>query len=267
MAASAIVQLRLVKRAAARQAFSPRESNMKIHRRQFLHFATAAAGLSVRSQIARAEAYPSRLVRIVVGFPAGTSSDLTARLTSQWLSERMGQQFIVENRPGAGTNIAADAVAHAQADGYSLLWITQTNAINASIYTALTFNFIRDIAPVASILHVPPVLMVHPTVPAKTLPEFIAYAKANPGKLNMSSPGIGSVNHVAGELFKMMTGVDIVHVPYKGSQFPDLLSGQVQLTFNPLPASLEFIRAGKLRALAVTYDLESDIQRSTTSNR
>jgi tripartite-type tricarboxylate transporter receptor subunit TctC len=231
---------------------------MKLPRRTFLHLAAGAAALPVLPRIAWAQTYPSRPVRIIVGFPAGTSSDITARLIGQWLSDRLGQQFIVENRPGAGTNIATDAVVHAAPDGYTLLWVTQTNAINASVYTALNFNFIRDIQPVASIIRVAAVMMVHPSVPAKTVPEFIAYAKANPGKINMSSPGIGSANHVFGELFKMMTGVDLVHVPYRTSQFPDLLSGQVQVTFNPLPSSLEFIRAGKLRALAVTTAKRQD---------
>ena len=225
---------------------------MKIHRRTFLHLAAGAAAFSFASGTASAEAYPVRPLRIIVGFPAGTSSDLTARLIGQWLSKQLGQQFIVENRTGAGTNIAADTVVHSPADGYTLLWVTQTNAINASIYKALDFNFIRDIQPVASIMKVPAVMMVHPSVPVKTVPEFIAYAKANPGKINMSTPGIGSINHVAGELFKMMAGVNLVAVHYRSSQFPDLLSGQVQVTFNPLPSSLEFIRAGKLRALAVT---------------
>ena len=225
---------------------------MKIHRRTVLYLAAGAAAFSAATGTASAEAYPVRPLRIIVGFPAGTSSDLTARLIGQWLSKQLGQQFIVENRTGAGTNIAADTVVHSPADGYTLLWVTQTNAINASIYKALDFNFIRDIQPVASIIKVPAVMMVHPSVPAKTVPEFIAYAKANPGKINMSTPGIGSINHVAGELFKMMAGVNLVAVHYRSSQFPDLLSGQVQVTFNPLPSSLEFIRAGKLRALAVT---------------
>jgi tripartite-type tricarboxylate transporter receptor subunit TctC len=225
---------------------------MKVPRRTFLHLTAGAATFSIASGIANAEVYPMRPVRIVVGFPAGTSSDITARLIAQWLSQRLGQQFIVENQPGAGTNIAADTVVHSPADGYTLLWITQTNAINASIYKALNFNFIRDIQPVASIIKVPAVMMVHPSVPAKTVPEFIAYAKANPGKINMSTPGIGSIDHVAGELFKMMAGVDLVTVHYRSSMFPDLLSGQMQVTFNPLPSSLEFIKAGKLRALAVT---------------
>jgi tripartite-type tricarboxylate transporter receptor subunit TctC len=223
----------------------------RLHRRRFLEMAGAAAALPLAGP-AMAQAYPARPVRVIVGYAAGGPTDIAARMIGQWLSERLGQHFIVENRTGAGTNIAAETIVHAPPDGYSLLWITQTNAINATVYEALNFNFIRDIQPVASILHVPTVMMVHPSVPAETVPEFIAYAKANPGKINMSSPGIGSVNHVAGELFKMMTGVDLVHVPYRGSQFPDLLSGQVQVTFNPLPSSLEFIRSGKLRALAVT---------------
>ena len=210
------------------------------------------------SRIASADTYPGRPVHIIVGFPAGTSSDITARLISQWLSERLGQQFVVENRTGAGTNVAADTVVHASPDGYSLLWITQTNAINTTLYNNLNFDFSRDIQPVASIMRVPAVMMENPSVPAKSVPEFIAYAKANPGKINMSSPGIGSINHVAGEMFKMMAGVNLVHIPYRSSQFPDLLGGQVQVTFNPLPSSLDFIRSGKLRALAVTSAARSD---------
>jgi tripartite-type tricarboxylate transporter receptor subunit TctC len=221
-------------------------------RRQFLHLAAGAVALPGLSRIAWAQAYPTRPVRIVVGFPPGTSSDITARLIAEWLSQRLGQQVLVENRTGAGTNIAAEAVVQASPDGYSLLWVTQTNAINATLYESLNFNFIRDIAPVAGVIRVPTVMMINPSVPAKTVPEFIAYAKANPDKINMSSPGIGSANHVLGELFQMMTGVKLVHIPYKGSQFPDLLSGQVQITFNPLPSSLNFINTGKLRALAVT---------------
>ena len=225
---------------------------MKLPRRQFLHLAAGAVALPALSRVAWAQSYPTRPVRLVVGFPPGTSSDITARLIAEWLSERLGQQVVVENRPGAGTNIAAEAVVQAPPDGYSLLWVTQTNAINATLYESLKFNFIRDIDPVAGVIRVPTVMMVNPSVPAKTVPEFIAYAKANPDKINMSSPGIGSANHVLGELFKMMTGVKLVHVPYRGSQFPDLLSGQVQITFNPLPSSLNFINTGKLRALAVT---------------
>jgi tripartite-type tricarboxylate transporter receptor subunit TctC len=225
---------------------------MKLPRRQFLLLAGGAVALPAFSRVAWAQSYPTRPVRLVVGFPPGTSSDITARLIAEWLSQRLGQQFIVENRPGAGTNIAAETVVQAPPDGHSLLWVTQTNAINATLYESLKFDFIRDIEPVAGVIRVPTVMMVNPSVPAKTVPEFIAYAKANPDKINMSSPGIGSANHVLGELFEMMTGVKLVHVPYRGSQFPDLLSGQVQITFNPLPSSLNFINTGKLRALAVT---------------
>ncbi len=223
-----------------------------LHRRHVLQRAAGAVALTATSRFAWAQSYPTRPAHIIVGFPAGTSSDITARLIAQWLSERLGQQFIVENRTGAGTNVAADTVVHALPDGYMLLWVTQTNTINATLYDTLNFNFGTDIQPVASILRVPAVVMVNPAVPAKTIPEFIAYAKANPGKVNMSSPGIGSINHVAGEMFKMMAGVDLVHVPYRSSQFPDLLGGQVQVTFNPLPSSLDFIRSEKLRGLAVT---------------
>ena len=229
-----------------------------LHRRHFLQLAAGVTAVPAMSRITCAEAYPSRPARIICGFPAGTSSDISSRLIGQWLSQRLGQQFVVEDRPGAGTNIATEAVVHAAPDGYTLLWVTQTNAINATAYGNLNFNFIRDIAPVASVMRVPAVVMVNPGVPAKTIPEFIAYAKANPGKINMSSPGIGSINHVAGELFKMMAGVDLVHVPYRTSQFPDLLGGQVQVTFNPLPSSLDFIRSGKLRALAVTSATSAD---------
>jgi tripartite-type tricarboxylate transporter receptor subunit TctC len=231
---------------------------MRASRRQFLRLSVGTVALTVLFRDAWALDYPERPTRIIVGFPAGTSSDITARLIAQWLSQQLGQQFIVEDRPGAGTNIAADTVVHATPDGYTLLWVTQTNAINATLYDDLNFNFIRDIEPVASILRVPAVMMINPSVPAKTVPEFIAYAKANPGKINMSSPGSGSINHVAGEMFKMMAGVNLVHIPYRSSQFPDLLAGQVQVTFNPLPSSLDFIRSGKLRALAVTSATRSD---------
>jgi tripartite-type tricarboxylate transporter receptor subunit TctC len=228
------------------------ETTVNLRRRALLRLAAGFAALPAVSHITWADTYPSRPGRIIVGFPPGTSSDICARLIGQWLSERLGQQFIIENRPGAGTNIAAETVVQAVPDGYTLLWVTQTNAINGTVYKSLKFNFMHDIEPVAGVITVPTVMMVNPNVPAKTVPEFIAYAKANPGKINMSSPGIGSANHVLGELFEMMTGTKFVHVPYKGSQFPDLLSGQVQLTFNPLPSSLSFIRDGKLRALAVT---------------
>jgi len=225
---------------------------MTLRRRDFLHLSAGAAALPALSRFAWADTYPSRPGRIIVGFPPGTSSDICARLIGQWLSEKLGQQFVVENKTGAGTNIAAEAIVQATPDGYSLLWVTQTNAINATLYKSLKFNFIKDIEPVAGVITVPTVMMVNPGVPAKTVAEFIAYAKANPGKINMSSPGIGSANHILGELFNMMAGIKMVHVPYKGSQFPDLISGQVQVTFNPLPSSLGFIKSGKLRALGVT---------------
>lgn len=225
---------------------------MTLRRRDFLHLSAGAAALPALSRFARADTYPSRSGRIIVGFPPGTSSDICARLIGQWLSEKLGQQFVVENKTGAGTNIAAEAVVQASPDGYTLLWVTQTNAINATLYKSLKFNFIKDIEPVAGVITVPTVMMVNPAVPAKTVAEFIAYAKANPGKINMSSPGIGSANHILGELFNMMAGIKMVHVPYKGSQFPDLISGRVQVTFNPLPSSLGFIKNGKLRALGVT---------------
>jgi tripartite-type tricarboxylate transporter receptor subunit TctC len=225
---------------------------MTLRRRDFLHLSAGAAALPALSRFARADTYPSRSGRIIVGFPPGTSSDICARLIGQWLSEKLGQQFVVENKTGAGTNIAAEAVVQALPDGYTLLWVTQTNAINATLYKSLKFNFIKDIEPVAGVITVPTVMMVNPAVPAKTVAEFIAYAKANPGKINMSSPGIGSANHILGELFNMMAGIKMVHVPYKGSQFPDLISGRVQVTFNPLPSSLGFIKNGKLRALGVT---------------
>jgi tripartite-type tricarboxylate transporter receptor subunit TctC len=206
------------------------------------------------SPFAWAQAYPTRPVRIVVGFPAGGGSDITARLVGQWLSERLDQQFIIDNRPGAATNIATEAVVRAPADGYTLLLCGVFNAANAMIYDKLNFNFIRDIAPVAGVLRGPYVMAVNPSVPAKTVPEFIAYAKANPGKLNMASPGNGTGSHVAGELFKMMAGVEMVHVPYRGSTpaLTDLLGGQVQVMFDATPSSLPHIRAGKLRPLAVT---------------
>jgi tripartite-type tricarboxylate transporter receptor subunit TctC len=226
---------------------------MKLLRRKFLHLTAGAAALQAVSRIAWAQTYPTRPVRLIVGFPAGGSaSDIVARLMGQWLSERLGQQFVVENRPGAGTNIAAEAVVRSPPDGYTLLFVTAANAFNATLYDNLSFNFIRDIAPVASTIRVPYVLVVNPSVPAKAVPEFIAYAKANPGKVNMASNGTGSAGHVAGELFKMMAGVDLIHVPYRSNFYADLLGGQVQITFAPLPPVIEYIRSDKLRALAVT---------------
>jgi tripartite-type tricarboxylate transporter receptor subunit TctC len=204
------------------------------------------------SRIARAQTYPTRPVRVIAGYSAGGGPDIVARLMSQWLSERFQQQFIVENRTGAGTNLATEAVVRALPDGYTLLEVTASNAFNAALYNNLSFDFIRDIAPIASISRTPFVMEVNPSVPVKTVPEFIVYAKANPGKLNMASNGIGSAGHIAGELFETMTGVNMVHVPYRGNYLPDLLAGQTQVTFSPIPTSIEQIRAGKLRALAVT---------------
>jgi len=225
---------------------------MKLSRRTFLDLAAGAAALSVGSRIAGAQSYPTRPVRIVVGFPPGITPDIVTRLIAQSLSERLGQQFIVDNRPGANSNIGTEIAVRAPADGYTLLTVTGTNAINTTLYEHLNFDLIRDIAPVAGLIRSPNVLMVNPSVPANTLAEFIAYAKANPGKLNYASAGSGSAANVAGELFKAMAGVDLVHVPYRGNYLPDLLGGQVQASFSPIPQSIEFIRAGKLRALAVT---------------
>ena len=226
---------------------------MKLLRRQFLHLAAGVAALPAALQFAWAQAYPTQPVRVIVGFPAGQAADSLARIVAQALSQRLGQQFIVDNRPGAGGNIGTDAVVRATPDGYTILMEVMTsNAINASLYPDLNFNFVRDIAPVAIIGGAAYVVAVNPSVPANTLPEFIAYAKANPGKINMGSAGIGTPPHAFGELFKMMAGVDMVHVPYKGSYVPDLLSGQVQVVFSPMPTVVAQVRAGKLRALAVT---------------
>jgi tripartite-type tricarboxylate transporter receptor subunit TctC len=211
-------------------------------------------------RIAKAQGYPTRPVRIIVGFTAGGNFDLTARLISQWLSQRLGQQFIVENRPGAGTNIATEAVLRAPADGHTLLLGGAVNAINATLYEKLNFDFLRDMAPVASVIRFPNVIDLNPSFPAKTIPEFIAYAKANPGKVNMASSGNGTSQHLSGELFKMMTGVNLVHVPYRGAPqaLTDLIGGQVQVSFDPLPPAIELIRSGKVRALAVTTAVRSD---------
>jgi tripartite-type tricarboxylate transporter receptor subunit TctC len=224
------------------------------HRRQFLHLAAGAAALPALSDIVRAQSYPTRPVRIIVGFPAGGGADIVARLIGQWLSERLGQQFIIENRPGAGSNIATEAVVRAAADGYTLLLVHAANAFNATLYDKLNFNFIRDIAPVAGIIVVPNVMVVHPSVPAKTIPELIAYAKANPGKINIASGPIGGPAHVAAELFKMMTGTDMLLVSYRGvgPAVTDLLGGQVQVMFVTTVSSIEYIKTGRLRALAVT---------------
>ena len=228
------------------------------HRRQFLLLAAGAAALPTVSRIARAQAYPTRPVRIIVGFSAGGGVDIVARLMGQWLSERMGQPFIIENRPGVASNIGTEAVVRAPPDGYTLLIVQASNAINATLYNKLNFNFIRDIAPVASMIRQPEVMLVNPAVPAKTVPEFIAYAKANPGKINMASPGIGSTNHLCGEMFKAMTGIDMIHIPYRADVFSDLISGQVQVFFGAMAASIEYIRAGRLRAVAVTTATRSE---------
>jgi tripartite-type tricarboxylate transporter receptor subunit TctC len=233
---------------------------MKLPRRTFLHLAAGAAALPAVSRIARAQEYPTKPVRIIVGFAPGGGADIAARLIGQWLSERLGQSFVIENRPGAGSNIATEAVVRAPSDGYTLLLVSAPAAINATLYEKLSFNFIRDIAPVASISHVPHVMVVHPSFPAKTVPEFIAYAKANAGKINMASAGNGSTPHVAGELFKMMAGVNLIHVPYRsaGPALTDLLGGQVQVMFDNMASSIEHIRAGKLRPLAVTTTMRSE---------
>jgi tripartite-type tricarboxylate transporter receptor subunit TctC len=233
---------------------------MRSSRRQFMYLATVAAALPGVSRIAGALTYPSRPVRIIVGAPAGSAPDILARLIGQWLSERLGQPFVIEARLGAGSNIAAEAVVNAAPDGHTLLLASPAAAINATLYKKLNYNFIRDIAPVAGISREPQVMLVNPTVPARTIPEFIAHAKANPGKLSMASPGHGTAPHMAGELFKMMTGIDMVHVPYHGSApaLTDLLGGQVQVMFVPLTASIEHVRSGKLRALAVTTQARSE---------
>jgi tripartite-type tricarboxylate transporter receptor subunit TctC len=233
---------------------------VKLPRRRFLHLAAGAATLPAISRFAWAQAYPTRPVRLVVGFAAGGGTDIIARLIGQWLSERLGQPFIIENRPGAGTNIGAEAVVRASADGYTLLMVGSSNAINATFYDNLNFNFIRDIAPVAGIASQPLVMVANPSVPARTVPEFIANAESNPGRFNMASAGTGIVDHLAGELFKMMAGVNIVHVPYRGTgpALADLLGGQVQVMFGGIIASIEYIRSGRLRALAVTTATRSE---------
>jgi tripartite-type tricarboxylate transporter receptor subunit TctC len=232
---------------------------MKLRRRALLHLALASAAVALVSSLARAETYPTRPVRVIVGFAPGGSADITGRLIGQWLSERLHQQFLIENRPGAGTNIATASVIEAPPDGYTLLFVTAANFINATLYEKLPFNFMHDIAPVAVISREPGVMVVHPSMPAKTISDFIAYAKANPGRITMASGGIGAPSHVSGELFKMMAGVDMVHVPYRGAgpAVTDLLGGQVQVYFTPMSAAIEHIRAGKLRALAVTTEQRS----------
>jgi tripartite-type tricarboxylate transporter receptor subunit TctC len=227
---------------------------MKLSRRRLLHLAAATAALPATARLARAQTYPARPVHIIAGFAAGGGVDITARLIGQWLSERLGQNFITDNRPGAGGNIGTEVVVNAPPDGYTLLLATVPNAVNATLYEKLNFNFVRDIAPVAGIIRVPQVILVNPSVPAKTVAEFISYAKANPGKVNMASAGNGSAPHMAGELFNVMAGINMVHVPYRGQgpALTDLLGGQVQVLFATTPGTTEYVRTGKLRALAVT---------------
>jgi tripartite-type tricarboxylate transporter receptor subunit TctC len=231
-----------------------------LQRRQFLHLAAGAAALPAVSRFACAQSYPTQPVRIIVPFALGGASDITARLIGQWLSERLGQQFVTENRPGTGSNIGTEIVVNAPPDGYTLLLVGAYNAINATLYEKLNHNFIRDIAPVASVTRGSLVMVVNSSVPANTVPEFIAYAKANPRKLNMASAGTGTVSHIAGELFKMMAGVDMVHVPYHGGgpALPDLIAGHVQVTFVTTISSIKYIRDGRLRALAVTTATRSE---------
>jgi tripartite-type tricarboxylate transporter receptor subunit TctC len=234
---------------------------MKLRRREFLQLAAGAAALPAVSSRARAQAYPARPVRLIIGYPPGGSADITARLTGQWLSERLGQPVVIESRPGAATNLATEAVVRASPDGYTLLLVAPANAINATLYDKLNFDSLRDLAPVAGIIRFPNVVVVNPSLPIKTIPELIAYAKANPGKLNMASSGNGSTIHMSGELFKMLTGINMVHVPYRGGApaLTDLLSGQVHVMFDNIPTSAEHVRAGRLRGLAVTSAARSDV--------
>jgi tripartite-type tricarboxylate transporter receptor subunit TctC len=233
---------------------------MKLPRRQFLHVAAGAAALPFAPYVARAQAYPTRPVRWVVGFVPGGASDPVARIMGQWLSERLGQPFVIENKPGAGSNIAAQSVIASPPDGYTLLMVPTASAINATFYDNLPFNFLRDIAPVAALVRIPNVIVVNPALPVQNLAEFIAYAKTNPGKINVGSAGTGTANHMAGELFKAMTGINLVHVPYRGgaAAITDLLAGQVQVIFDLVPNSIEHIKSGKLRALAVTTATRSE---------
>jgi tripartite-type tricarboxylate transporter receptor subunit TctC len=233
---------------------------MKLPRRKFVHLVAGAAALPAVSHFVWAQTYPTRPVHLVVGFPPGGGTDITARLIGQWLSERLGQQFVIENRPGAGSNIATEGVVRAAADGYTLLLVSAAHAINATLYDRLNYNFLRDVAPVAGVIRVPNLMEVNPSLPPKSVPEFIAYAKANPGKVNYASGGNGTAQHLTGELFKMMTGVDMVHVPYRGAApaLTDLIGGQVQVMFGDMPSSIEHIRAGTLRPLAVTTTARSE---------
>jgi tripartite-type tricarboxylate transporter receptor subunit TctC len=234
---------------------------MKPSRRKFLGFAGGAIALPISSRLAHAQAWPSRPVRLIIGYTPGGSADLTARLMGQWLSEKLGQSFVIENRPGGGTNIATEAVLRAAPDGYTLLLVAPANAINATLYDKLSFNFIKEAEPVAALIRFPNVVCVHPSVPVNSIPELIAYAKANPGKLNMASSGNGSTIHMSGELFKMLTGINMVHVPYRGGApaLTDLIAGQVQVMFDNLPTCAEHVKSGKLRGLAVTSTTRSEV--------
>ena len=227
---------------------------MKLRRRQFLQLAAGAAALPVVGSAARADAYPARPVQMIVGFPPGSAPDIIARLSGEWLGERLGQNVVVENRPGAGSNIGTEIVVRAPPDGYTILADVLSNVLNASLYQSLSFNFLRDIAPVATVANAPYVVLVSPTLPTATLPEFLAYAKANPGKINFASGGIGTASHIFGVLFMTMAGIEMVHVPYRTNYMADLMSGQVQAVINPMPQSMEFVKAGKVRALAVTTE-------------
>jgi tripartite-type tricarboxylate transporter receptor subunit TctC len=234
---------------------------MKFPRRQFLQLAACAAVLPAVSKTAKAQVYPARPIRLIVGYTPGGSADLTSRLMGQWLSERLGQSFVIENRPGGGTNIATEAVVRAPPDGYTLLLAAPANAINATLYDKLNFNFLRDVEPVAGLIRFPNVVVVNPSVPVKSIPELIAYAKANPGKLNMASSGNGSTIHMSGELFKMLTGINMVHVPYRGGApaLTDLIGGQVHVMFDNIPTCAEHVKSGKLRGLAVTSTTRSEV--------
>jgi tripartite-type tricarboxylate transporter receptor subunit TctC len=231
---------------------------MTLRRRQFLRLAAGAAALPALCRVAAADAYPSRPVQMMVGFPPGSAPDIVARLSGQWLSERLGQNFVIENRPGAASNIGTELVVKAQPDGYTIMMDVLSNVLNASLYQNLSFNFIRDIAPVATVANAPYVVLVTNSLPAATVPDFIAYAKANPGKINMASGGIGTASHVFGVLFMTLAGIDMVHVPYRTNYMSDLISGQVQVVINPMPQSMEFVRGGKVRALAVTTAKRQD---------
>src|SRR5689334_10148562 len=234
---------------------------MKLSRRHFLRFASGTIALPASSRLARAQTWPNRPVRLIIGYTPGGSADLTARLMGQWLSEKLGQPFVVENRPGAGTNIATEAMLRAAPDGYTLLLVAPANAINATLYEKMSFDFIKEMEPIAGIIRFPNVVVVHPSLPIKTIPELIAYAKANPGKLNMASSGNGSTIHMSGELFKMLTGINMVHVPYRGGApaLTDMLSGQMQVMFDNIPTCAEHVKSGKLRGLAVTSTVRSEV--------